>query len=189
MLFAAAAGSAPASCQLSVNRAIFRCLLLDLDSDCGGLTSKDRWRTPGCSNLSSTHRYTGNTGNTLLSHTFRTGTTTAWVFISTCPIQISDLKWGRSDLRYKWLPERSLEPDSSSMYIIFVHVTQWIKSCCWLVDMILIYIRWWQLTAAANRDKYLYGYLLHATADVTAVRVLHFVLSSLSCTCPVSGKI
>ena len=60
VLVAAVAGSAPASCPLYVNRATSRCLLLGLDSDCGGVTSQDRWRTRDSSNLCSTHRYTDN---------------------------------------------------------------------------------------------------------------------------------
>lgn len=45
-LVAAVAGSEHASCQVFVNRAISKCLLPDLDLDCGGQTSEDKWRTP-----------------------------------------------------------------------------------------------------------------------------------------------
>lgn len=46
LLVAAVGGSERASCRLCANRAIFRCLRRDLDSDCGGPTSMDMWRTP-----------------------------------------------------------------------------------------------------------------------------------------------
>lgn len=44
----AVAGLERASCQVFANRATSRCLLPDLVSDCGDLTSKDRWKTPIC---------------------------------------------------------------------------------------------------------------------------------------------
>lgn len=44
----AVAGLEPVSCQVSVNRATSRCLLPGLVFGCGGLTSRDRWKTPIC---------------------------------------------------------------------------------------------------------------------------------------------